>query len=106
MRGLIPARNLIVEPAGRGTAVAIAYGGAVIAERLGADTVVAVMPADHHVDAGRWLPCNYRAPRSSWRASEAAIVVVGITPTRPETGYGYQQIGTRGGNRLQSRSLR
>src|SRR5262249_19439259 len=31
--GLLPARNLIVEPAGRGTAVAIAYGAAVIARR-------------------------------------------------------------------------
>src|SRR5258708_20937769 len=49
LRGLLPLRNLIIEPAGRGTAVAIAYGAAVIAERLGGETVVAVMPADHYM---------------------------------------------------------
>src|ERR1700733_9118983 len=49
LRGLIPPQNLIVEPSGRGTAIAIAFGSAVIARRLGAETVVAVMPADHYV---------------------------------------------------------
>src|SRR3984957_20836821 len=34
LRGLIPAQNLIVEPLARGTAVAIAYGAAVIRRRL------------------------------------------------------------------------
>ena len=37
LRRSLPAHNLIVEPEGRGTAVAIAYGAAAIAERLGAD---------------------------------------------------------------------
>src|SRR6266481_4214547 len=36
IRGLIPPRNLIIEPIGRGTAVAIAHGAAVIKQRLGA----------------------------------------------------------------------
>jgi mannose-1-phosphate guanylyltransferase/mannose-6-phosphate isomerase len=92
LRGLIPPRNLIVEPAGRGTAVAIAYGGAVIADRLGADTVVAVMPADHYITP----PAGFRATIASaitLASADDAIVVVGVTPTRPETGYGYQKIG-------------
>src|ERR1700722_1779674 len=92
LRGLIPPRNLIVEPAGRGTAVAIAHGGAVIAERLGAEAVVAVMPADHYVTP----PSGFRstiASAISLAASDDAIVVIGVTPTRPETGYGYQKIG-------------
>jgi mannose-1-phosphate guanylyltransferase len=92
LRGLIPPRNLIIEPAGRGTAVAIAYGGAVIAQRLGAETVVAVMPADHYVTP----PAGFRSTVTSaitLAASDDAIVVIGVTPTRPETGYGYQKIG-------------
>ena len=92
LRGLIAPRNLIVEPAGRGTAVAIAYGGAVIAERLGAETVVAVMPADHYVTP----PAGFRSTIASaiaLAAADDAIVVIGVTPTRPETGYGYQKIG-------------
>ncbi len=92
VRGLIPPGNLIVEPEGRGTTVAIAYGAAVIGKRLGADTVVAAMPADHHI-----------APAAGFRATigdaiglaaaSGAIVVVGITPTRAESGFGYQKIG-------------
>jgi len=92
LRGLIPPRNLIVEPAGRGTAVAIAYGAAVIAGRLGAETVIAVMPADHYVTP----PAGFRstiARALSLAADHDAIVAVGVIPTRPETGYGYQKIG-------------
>lgn len=92
LRGLIPPRNLIIEPAGRGTAVAIAYGAAVIAERLGTETVVAVMPADHYMTP----PAGFRstiAGAIKLAASEDAIVVIGVTPIRPEVGYGYQKIG-------------
>jgi mannose-1-phosphate guanylyltransferase len=91
LRGLIPARNLIVEPAARGTAVAIAYGCAVIERRAGAG-VIAVMPADHFIE-----------PASEFRATLAdavalarehpSMVVIGVAPTRPETGFGYQKIG-------------
>jgi mannose-1-phosphate guanylyltransferase len=92
LRGLIPLRNLIVEPAGRGTAVAIAYGGAVIAQRLGVETVIAVMPADHYMTP----PAGFRSTIASaimLAASDDAIIVIGVTPTRAETGYGYQKVG-------------
>jgi mannose-1-phosphate guanylyltransferase len=97
VKGLIPETNLIVEPEGRGTAVAIVYGCAVIAERLGDTTVVAAMPADHHVE-----PLNaYRATLESaiaLAANRQAIVIVGIPPARPETGYGYMKIGAPAGD--------
>ena len=92
LRGLIPPANLIVEPAGCGTAVAIAYGGAVIAHRLGAETVVAVMPADHYVTPATGFRATI-ARAIALASGNDAIVVVGVTPTRPETGYGYQKIG-------------
>ena len=92
LRGLLPPRNLIIEPSGRGTAVAIAYGAAVIARRLGAATVVAVIPADHFVTPATGFRATV-AGALALAAAEDAIVVVGVTPTRPETGYGYQQIG-------------
>ncbi len=96
LRGLIPPRNLIVEPAGRGTTVAIAYGGAVIGQRLGAETVVAVMPADHYVTPATGFRATV-ASAIALAAANDAIVVVGVTPTRPETGYGYQKIGRAAG---------
>jgi mannose-1-phosphate guanylyltransferase len=91
LRGLIPPANLIVEPGARGTAVAIAYGCAVIAHRAGPG-VIAVMPADHYI-----------TPATSFRrtlgdavelaAARRAVVVIGVVPARPEPGYGYQEIG-------------
>src|SRR5271154_1530027 len=94
-RGLIPARNLIVEPMARGTAVAIAYGAAVIKRRLG-DGVIASVAADHYIATGE----QYRrtiADAIDLAAANEAIVAIGIPPTRPETGYGYQKIGPRVG---------
>jgi mannose-1-phosphate guanylyltransferase len=92
IRRSLPPRNLIVEPEGRGTAVAIAYGVAVIARRCGIDTAVAVMPADHHIKPAAGFRRTI-AEAIALASRNDAIVVVGVTPARPETGYGYQQIG-------------
>ncbi|HTW86424.1 MAG TPA: sugar phosphate nucleotidyltransferase [Candidatus Binataceae bacterium] len=91
LRKLIPARNLILEPEGRGTGVAIAYGAGVIESRLGAG-VIAVMPADHYVaPAAAFRRTLRRAIRLA--RTHPAIVVIGVRPTHPETGFGYQKIG-------------
>jgi mannose-1-phosphate guanylyltransferase len=93
LKRLIPQRNLIVEPEGRGTAVAIAYGTGVIAKRLSDEAVVAVMPADHYVSPAAAFQRTLREAVMLAK-SHAAIVVIGIKPTRPETGYGYLKIGS------------
>jgi mannose-1-phosphate guanylyltransferase len=92
LKKLIPPRNLIVEPEGRGTAVAIAYGAGVIAKRLGDKAIVAVMPADHYVTPARAFQHTLR-DAVMLAAGYPAIVVIGIKPIRPETGYGYLKIG-------------
>ncbi len=92
LKGLLNPDNLIVEPQGRGTAVAIAYGAALIAKRLGDQAIVAVMPADHHIPEGK----QFRQTLSDaleLATGPEALVVVGVPPSRPETGYGYQEIG-------------
>jgi mannose-1-phosphate guanylyltransferase len=92
LKNLLPRRNLIVEPEGRGTAVAIAYGAGVIAERLSSEVIVAVMPADHYVTPVAGFQQTLRdAIRLA--AGDEAIVVIGIRPSRPESGYGYLKIG-------------
>jgi mannose-1-phosphate guanylyltransferase len=91
LRRIIPARNLIVEPAARGTAVAIAYGGAVIERRTGAG-VIAVMPADHFIEPAAGFRATL-ADAVALAREHPSIVVVGVPPTRPETGFGYQRIG-------------
>jgi mannose-1-phosphate guanylyltransferase/mannose-6-phosphate isomerase len=92
VKGLIPPRNLIVEPAGRGTAVAIAYGAAVIAARFDFETVIAVMPADHYIAPSAGFRRTLGAA-ITLAASHDAIVVVGVSATRAESGYGYQKVG-------------
>ena len=92
LKTLIPQRNLIVEPEGRGTAVAIAYGTGVIAERLGDETVIGIMPADHYVTPAAAFQRTLDEALGL-AATRSAIVVIGIKPTRPETGYGYLKIG-------------
>lgn len=95
LRRILPPRNLLLEPAGRGTAAAIAFGAGVIRRRFGESTI-AVFPADHFIE-----------PASAFRRTIAraialarerdALVVIGIPPTRAETGYGYQVLGARAG---------
>jgi len=95
LRGLIPAKNLIVEPMARGTAVAIAYGTATIKHRLG-EGVIASVAADHYIETRE----QYRrtlADAIGLAATNDSIVAIGIPPTRPETGYGYQKIGPKVG---------
>jgi mannose-1-phosphate guanylyltransferase len=91
LKPLIPSANLIIEPAARGTAVAIAYGAAVIERRIG-QGIIAVMPADHLIEPA----ADFRATivdAAALAARENSIVVIGIPPTHPEPGFGYQKVG-------------
>jgi mannose-1-phosphate guanylyltransferase len=84
--------QVLGEPAGRNTAPAIAYAAAAV-ERAD-DDVMLVLPADHLVvdEAGfRALLRQAGAVAAAGGPGSAASVLVtlGITPTGPETGYGY-----------------
>ena len=82
--------ELVAEPIGRNTAAAIGLAGALIAER-DPDAVLAVLPADHHVrDRGGMAECL----DTCLAAAECtdAIALIGIPPTRAETGYGYLEM--------------
>lgn len=87
----LPARRVLVEPRGRNTAMAVGWA----AERIAAEfpgAVLAMLPADH------WIPdatAFARAIRTAARAADRAgvLVTLGVRPTRPDTGYGYIQVG-------------
>jgi len=76
---------------GHGTAVAIAYGCAVIEHRTG-PSVVAVIPADHYIAPAAAFRRTL-ADAAGLAAAHRALVVIGVVPDRPEPGYGYQQVG-------------
>ncbi|HKA00364.1 MAG TPA: mannose-1-phosphate guanylyltransferase [Candidatus Solibacter sp.] len=82
----IPARQILAEPAQRNTAPAIGLAAAIL-HSTDPEAVMGVFPSDHVI--GRTPP--YRALlRSALKAaSQGHLVVVGIQPRWPETGYGY-----------------
>jgi len=83
----LPAKQIIAEPAGRNTAPAIGLA-AFLLLRHDPDAVLGLFPSDHVISD----PAEYRATLSRGIEIAAAgrnIVVLGIRPTRPETGYGY-----------------
>jgi mannose-1-phosphate guanylyltransferase len=83
----LPQAQILAEPVGRNTAAAIGLAAIHLAHRHG-DAVMAVLPADHFIaDAKRYR----RVARAALEVAErgASLVVLGIPPTRPETGYGY-----------------
>lgn len=83
----VPAENLLAEPAPRNTAPCIALAAAVISKRFG-DAMMLVLPADHLVRHEEI--CTDVLMRAAAAAEETgAMVTIGITPTYPETGYGY-----------------
>lgn len=86
----IPKRNIIIEPAFKDTAAAIAYGSTVIARDSNKDEIIAVLASDHLISDVDGLIQNLK--KAEHVANEGAIVTLGIKPTKPETGYGYIQI--------------
>lgn len=84
----IAAHNHIIEPEPRNTAPAIALAAAFAAHRFG-DEVQGIFPSDHYIGRPKAF---YRSLQAAEDAAQAGgIVTLGITPTRPETGYGYIQ---------------
>jgi mannose-1-phosphate guanylyltransferase/mannose-6-phosphate isomerase len=83
--GIEPAA-VILEPVGRNTAPALTLA-ALAAREKGNDPVLVVSPADQTVTDGvAFTTALQKAVRT---AAAGAIVILGITPDRPETGYGY-----------------
>jgi mannose-1-phosphate guanylyltransferase len=89
LKGL-PKGNVLVEPEARNTAPAIALACAHVAHR-NPEGVMVVMPSDQHVADPRAFRLALRAAIDV--AKSGQIVTLGIKPTRPETGYGYIQVG-------------
>jgi mannose-1-phosphate guanylyltransferase len=82
--------HLIAEPCARNTAAAIGLAAAKIAER-DPDAVIAVLPADHHVRDPSSIADAIDACLTAAERSDA-IALIGVPPTRPETGYGYLEM--------------
>jgi len=81
---------IIVEPIGRNTApcaVIAALQGLDMAAQIGSETLVLLLPADHHVKDPKAFQLAISNAVNAARSGY--LVTFGITPDRAETGYGY-----------------
>jgi mannose-1-phosphate guanylyltransferase len=87
----MPLAGVLLEPVARNTTAAIAAAAVFAAQKFGADTVLHVLPSDHAVetDANYWQSVD----TANAAAAAGRLVTFGITPTGPETGYGYIEAG-------------
>jgi len=87
---VLPER-ILSEPAARNTAPACALT-AFLLEKAEPDTVIGIFPSDHVVKDKARFAQILRAGIEMASEGET-IVVLGISPTRAETGYGYIEVG-------------
>lgn len=87
--GVTP-QSIVLEPSARNTAAACAVA-ALSALAVMPDALILVLPADHMI---RDVPAFVDAVERAAGAADAGhLVTFGITPTAPETGYGYIRRG-------------
>lgn len=90
LRG-VPASQVLAEPVGRNTAAAIGLAAVHLFHEHG-DALMAVLPADSYIaDAPQYRRLVQAALELARRPGN--LVVFGVPPTRPETGYGYIERG-------------
>ncbi len=88
---MVPRAQIVAEPVGRNTAPTIGLAAHEVLRR-DRHGVMAVLPSDHVI----LKPAAFRrALRSAclWAAAEGNSVILGLKPTRPETGFGYVRLG-------------
>src|SRR5271156_3353715 len=89
---VVPEEQIVCEPAARNTAPAAGLAAFLI-EKTNPDAVLGIFPADHVIsDEAAFLAVLEHAIKIA--AAGENMVVLGVTPTRPETGYGYIETGS------------
>ena len=82
--------DILLEPEGRNTAPAVALA-AHLAQKRVEDAVLVILPSDHVIQDTRTF--NEALSQAIKLAKEHYLVTFGVTPNRPETGYGYIRRG-------------
>lgn len=86
-----PSEAVITEPFGMNTAPCLALSVAHLLQQYPGETVLAVLPADHHIrDVAAFHSALCLAESA---ADTGELVTFGIIPDHPATGYGYIQAG-------------
>ena len=91
-----PKVSYLLEPKGRNTAPAIALAVRHIQKAHDDDTVCLVLAADHLISDDTAF--EKAVDQAVEQAQAGNLVVFGIRPTAPETGYGYLEVAAAGDN--------
>ena len=87
----LPEKNYIIEPEGKDTAACIGLASLYL-ERLDPEAITVVLPADHYISANEEFISALKQGIEFLKKRDC-IVIIGIKPTKPETDYGYLEIG-------------
>lgn len=79
--------HILKEPMARNTAAAIAYAALYVQNIFGPQALMWVLPSDHYIGDEDSLEEAFQ--KGARAAQHGKLVTFGITPTRPDTGYGY-----------------
>ena len=90
----LPRENILREPIGRDTAACLALAGAHVCGGGDDDPTIAVMTADHCIRRVERFEADCRAAFQQAEAHDV-LVTFGVRPTRPETGFGYIELGEK-----------
>jgi len=83
----IPQENILAEPMGKNTAPCIAFAAAVMKKKYD-DAFMLVLPSDHLIKFEDVYIDTLKKAIDAAKDNKN-LVTIGITPTYPETGYGY-----------------
>ena len=86
---------ILLEPAGRSTAPAIALAAHAVLAADGGDALLLVLPADHVIRDAAAFRAAVLSAAAAARAGQ--LVSFGVVPRSPETGYGYIRRGAVAG---------
>lgn len=89
----IPIENFVLEPLGRDTAACIGLASLYVGKR-DKDASMIILAADHLI-TDREAFFKTITGSLQFLASNDYIITIGIKPTRPETGYGYIELGEK-----------
>lgn len=88
----IPACNILIEPAARNTAPCVGLAAIRILHE-DPDGIMFVLPADHVIQPLEAFTAAARTAAKIVEQSPERLVLFGVTPTFPATGYGYIERG-------------
>ena len=90
----IPEKNYIIEPLARNTAPALGLISLKIS-RMDPDATISTIPSDHIVNNVDGFVNTFKIASKTVKKFPGNLVVIGIKPTKPDTGLGYIKMGSQ-----------